>query len=270
MRNLLSFLCVVLCVSTLYAGYTTGGDAASQAAATGILDIVFAIDTSGSMDDDAQSISNAVSNAINSLECSKGDIWVRARFVGIGTGRYTSTIFNESMSSLGYSSITNSIEDNGPAVTDLVNRYNWNNDAVGDQKYFKAIVTIGDEGTDNGDPVTSSDWATAYAANQAAIANDVFVFSWLANPYYGPSTDLTNVFKYMAVGGTYGSYTFGNTGGLFIDGTNQNPDYIASQLQTIFCVAGTGGTTATVPVPGAILLAGLGAIIVRRSKKYIK
>ena len=269
MRKLVYLMCITVMSTSLYAGYTTGGDAATQADATGILDIVFAIDTSGSMNDDAGAISNAVSGAINSLQCSKGDIWVRAKFVGIGSGSYGSTIFNESMNSLGLSTLTNSVEDNGPAVQDLVNNYAWNNDAVGTQKYFKAIVTIGDEGTENGHPVDGTDWLAAYNANQAAIANNVFVFSWLANPYYsGTKPTLTALFTAMAEGGGGGGYTFGDTGGIFIDGTSQDSAYIASQLQTIFCVAGTGGTI--VPAPGAILLAGFGTMLAGKVKRRIR
>lgn len=64
--------------------------------------------------------------------------------------------FNENVRSYvlakGGTPSTNQSEDNGPAVVD------------------HAIVTIGDEGTQDGAPVAQNDWDVAFQANQLAIS----------------------------------------------------------------------------------------------------
>lgn len=134
-------------------------------------------------------------------------------------------------------------------MTDLVAWYNWNDDSLAGQDYYKAVVTIGDEGTEDGRPVYQSDWDAAYVANQAAIANDVFLFSWMTDdPYNG----VPALFETMAVGGSGGGYAFGNTGGSFIDGRGGID--VQGTLEDLFCTAGSGGTS--VPEPSIILLMG--------------
>lgn len=236
-----------------------GGDAVDQASATSILDIVFAIDTSGSMVDDIAAIGVKAQSAISNLSCPTTDCYVRARFMGLNG---VSGIFNETVRNyvLGKSGtpLTNHEEDNGPAVTDLVNHYDWGNDAVAGQKNYWAVVTIGDEGTEAGQPVDQADWDAAYVANQAAKNKGVFLFSWVADDPYPGVPDL---FNKMATGGSGGittTYNFSDTGGAYISGPLTDVT-VEQQLQDIICLAGSGGTGGTgVPEPASLALASLG------------
>lgn len=252
------------------AGYLEGGDAASKDTASVILDIAFAIDTSASMSDDQIAITNAMSQVVSTLACPDCDVWIQASFYGIaGTG---SGLFNTNLNG----TVVNSNEDNAGAVVDLINDASiaagWmKGGATAGQDYYRAIVTIGDEGTENGHPVDEADWAAARQANQTAIANNVLLFSITGSPYYTSSQDsMWEVFKAMAVGGTktFGSntYTLGDTGGTF-DKFDQST--IVEDLQRIICTAGSG--PGEVPEPGTMLLlgtglAGLAAFRRKRSK----
>lgn len=250
-----------------------GGDAVDQASADAILDIVFTIDTSGSMYDDINAIGAVAQNVVQNLDCPDIDCYVRARFMGITSNR---GIFDENVRKYvqdsGNTPLSNHIEDNGPAVTDLVNYYNWNDDSTADQSYYKAVVTIGDEGTESGYPVYQNDWDAAYQANQAAIAEDVLLFSWVTDdPIGGAAGPVPVLFETMAVGGTGGGYTFGNTGGTYLE---QGPGFdLEAELERIICTAAGGGTNnggGTVPEPSALMLMGgglLGLVGLRRRKK---
>ena len=256
-----SALCLLVCVSSpAVAGTIVGGDASSQASADVLLDIAFVIDTSASMDDEIANITANVKNTIETLSCPDCNVWVRADFYGID-GTY-GTLFNQSVDNITGNStqtVTNQLEDNAPAVSDMITYYNlWgSNDAISGQDYYKAIVTIGDEGTEDGHPVAQDDWNAAYAANQAAIANDFMIFSLVGTvvpSYAWDETNRNNVFSAMAIGGTGGGYTFGNTGGTFALTTTST---LQQDIKDIICTAAGGGTPA-VPEPSTILLFGAG------------
>ncbi len=272
-----SLLCIGLIGLTTHAsaGFITGGDAVDQASATAIVDIAFAIDTSGSMHDEISTLTTTMANVVANLDCPDVDCWVRARFFGITQNN--GTLFNENVRSYvsgkGETPLSNQSEDNGPAVTDLVNHYDWNDDSTASQSYYKAVVTIGDEGTENGYPSDQADWNAAKVANTAAIANDVFVFSIVGTPwpdYAGNSGHRDDVFEAMAVGGTGGGHTFGNTGGGFYSSTSQT---LEVDIEAIICTTAGGGNPdpdPTVPEPSILALMGIGLAgfgIVRRRKK---
>ena len=229
-----------------------GGDAASQASADDILDIMFLIDTSGSMYDDINAIGSVAESVVKNLQCPDCDVYVRAKFMGIQSS-YGST-FNEAYTGLAGDDHVNSQEDNGGAALDAINDTSWwTNDAASGQDYYRAVVTIGDEGTENGQPVNQADWDIAYAANQAAIASGVSLFTWVTNDPYAGVVDL---FGTMAMGGTGGGYTFGYAGGGFVNDQSGTGD-VSKTLEQIICAAGGGGQQ-PVPEPGTLILLGAG------------
>lgn len=244
------------------AALVVGGDATSQATADSIVDIVFLIDTSGSMADDIASIALKAQTAIQNLSCPDVDCYVRARFfANVGT---SGALFNESA----YTYINglngallpsfNDTEDNALVVSDMITYYQWNNDALPGQDYYRAIVTIGDEGMVNGSPVGADDYLAAYNANQAAIAAGIFLFGWVADD---PVTAAVGpLFQAFAIGGTVGGYTFGDTGGGYVSGPLTDVT-VESQLEAIICeVADGGGGGGTVSEPSALALLGFGLI----------
>lgn len=249
----------------------TGGDAADQASADAILDIVFTIDTSGSMVDDINAIASVAAEVVANLECADTDVWVRARFMGIA-GNYGS-FWNENVRSYliseGRTPVTNNIEDNGVVVSDIINNADlfFTDDSTSEQDYYQAIVTIGDEGTDNGQPVNQTDIDVAYQANQDAINSNTLLFSWVVDD---PYTNVPVLFEAMAEGGqpTIGAYTvpvFGDTGGAFVQQGSGDSIALASTLEEVICTAATGGggeptcpPTHSVPEPSSIALLGVG------------
>ncbi len=249
------------------ASTVVGGDATSQATATDVLDIMFLIDTSASMSDDILAIGNAASTAISSLNCPDCDVYVRARFMGIGGT--SGTVWNENFNNQTYSTFANSSEDNGVAAYEAIIAASgtwWTNDAVAGQDYYRAVVTIGDEGTDQGQPVDQADWGAAYLANQAAINNGVFLFSWVTNDPYSGVVDL---YQKMAMGGSGGGYTFGYAGGDFVN-DSAGTGNVVTTLQNIICTAGGGGGGTEVPEPATMLLLGFGLMGLAGVRRKIK
>jgi hypothetical protein len=259
--GVITFMLIAGFAVSASAYYFEAGDAADQASADVILDIVFVADTSASMYDELDAISSTVYSIVDNIDCPDCDAWVRASFMNING--YSSGYFNTSVTTLvtgqGGTPISNHQEDNGPAVTDLVNWYNWKDDSTGDQDYYMAIVTIGDEGTEDGYPVYANDWAAAYVANQAAIANGIMVFSLVGTVYpsSGYIADQPNrdaVFTAMAEGGSGEGYTLGDTGGLAIFTTSNT---LEGDIENIICTASGGGTDVPEPGTGLLIIMGL-------------
>jgi len=273
--SFLSFVLLLVSGLLTFASAATieGGDVGTQAEADVLLDIAFLIDTSGSMSDEASDITNMMGDVVTNLECPNCDVWVRADFYGIGGTWGTSSLFDTDMDIITgdvTDTLTNNDEDNAPAVTDMINYASiWSSDdTTGDQEYYRAIVTIGDEGTEDGyEPsgINDADWEAADIANQAAIDGNFFIFSLTGTPWSSYSWDAANmqaVFSAMAIGGTGGStdqYILDNTGGTFATTSSET---LRTDIEAIICLAGSGGTGSDdelpVPEPGTILLMGIG------------
>lgn len=228
-----------------------GGDAVDMASADVLLDIAFAIDTSGSMSDEGTKISNTMNSIIANLDCPDCDVWVRASFYGI---RYSAWgLFNTALTA----SPVNHSEDNAPAVSALVaNQSMWSNgaDATAGQDYYQAIVTIGDEGSDNGSPGNqAADYETAYNANQDAIGAGIFLFTVIGSPDYGAG----HTFPLMSEGGVGGGYTYGATGGTNVYTTSNT---LERDIEKIICTAAGGGNGGEVPEPATMVLLGCGLL----------
>lgn len=246
---------------TASATYYTGGDATDQASADDVLDIVFVFDTSTSMQDEISVVNASIQSLITNLDCPDCDVWVRAELMGITQGDVFGENVKDYVLDRSQTPLSQYSEDNGPAATDLVNYYDWNDDSSASQDYYRAIVTIGDEGTFDGYPANQADWDAAYDANQAAIAEGIFVFSVVGTPwpaYSGDQPYRDAVFSAMAIGGVGGGYTFGDTGGNFVSTTTNT---IETDIENIICTAGIGGGgNHQVPEPGTILLLGMGLL----------
>ena len=249
MRRLIAVLVAgSLAVSGVQAASLTGGNATSPTTATTLVDIVFAIDTSGSMGGSASAISSAAAAAITNLNCPQ-PVWARARFIGI-LGTWSGTVFDERSDTVitgaGGTVTHNSSEDNGPIVTNLIaTPALFGGPAFAGQRYFKGIVTIGDEGLENGSPVDQADYDAGKIANAAAIASNTLVFSIIANP--GSVPGALEAFTALAEGNaTLGGHQFFPTGGFALQvgsGTN-----FQTELQRIICQTAGGGGTPTGPV----------------------
>lgn len=282
MKKVVVFLILSLFLlsGNAFAAFITGGDAGSIEEATSILDIVFVSDTSASMNDEMAFISTNIQSIVNDIDCPDCDVFIRATLLGING---TFGLFNQTTRSYVYNAtsphtygITAHSEDNAPAVTDMVNYYLWDDASsfASDQNYYKAIVTIGDEGTYDGYPVNSADWAAALVANQAAIADEIMVFSLIGTAWPAYSADAPNrnaVFTALAVGGAnpYGGPALGNTGGAAYLTTS---DTLEADLEAILCRAASGGNTDPIPEPATLFLFGTGLVglIGASRKKGIK
>ncbi|HWV73785.1 MAG TPA: hypothetical protein VN040_18810 [Pseudosphingobacterium sp.] len=192
------------------------------------VDLVIAIDTSGSMKDEAQAISAAIEAAVNEAKktCPSD---LRVDYLGI-EGTFPNTVFDDTVRNhltkkVGVnaadlkSRVKKSLpgsgaqEDGARVVEDLSNHYDWRDGTE------KAIFLLQDESLDGGDMVVTPAAITANDnAIAAALKNEVKVHTYLGTPdpslKYPTKEDEENMvkeFKRLALrtGGEYNIYIDG-------------------------------------------------------------
>lgn len=130
----------------------------------GVGDVVFIMDTSGSMDDEFNALCSKIETVISDLQ-SQG-INITYKIVGITKNRRCTSDYVKKMVS---NPISNHQEDWGPATQDIAEKYSWRAGAT------RIIIPLSDEGPDNGYPITSDDLTSITNAKASAKANDVRV-----------------------------------------------------------------------------------------------
>lgn len=137
------------------------------------VDIIFVMDTSGSMDDEASALVSAIDNVTSDLS---SDFDIEAKLWGItdsGFSGLTSYVSKEVNNPL-----SNHSEDWGPAVNDLSSQYSgWRSGTV------KIVVPVSDECPENGDSCAQDDEVAVTGARQVADANGINVLPVIGSPY---------------------------------------------------------------------------------------
>ena len=110
-------------------------------AAGGDADVVFIMDTSGSMSDEFSTLCAEITTIISSLQ-SQG-ITVTYKIVGITANRDCTSDY---VTNMVLNPISNHLEDWGPATQDIAEKYSWRAGAT------RIIIPMSDEGPENGDP----------------------------------------------------------------------------------------------------------------------
>lgn len=265
-KGLILLVLILGSISPAGACYFETGDAGSLGTADVVLDVVFIADTSISMFDELSDVNDRMYSIAENLDCPECNPWIRARFMNIEKHSYG--YFDESVRNYvrgrGGIPLSNDEEDNGPAVTDIVRWYDWGAGITAGQEYFKAVITIGDGGTQNGyfPSINQADWDAAFQANEEAILNNVMIFSLVGtNSTFNPGHEVEDVFQAMAVGGTGGGHIFGNTGGTYALTTSETLD---EDIENIICRATNGGHENPVPEPATMFFLGSGILYLCR------
>lgn len=138
-------------------------------------EIVFAMDTSGSMSDEFDVLCERIDEVASGLK-AKG-INVIPKIFGIYDMQYCTeyTVYQTIVDS-GGDPLVNHSEDWGPAITDLANHYPWT------PNYYRVVIPMSDEAADNGSPWgADDDQAISEAIN--AAKNSVIVIPIVCSGY---------------------------------------------------------------------------------------
>ena len=142
------------------------------------VDIIFVMDTSGSMADEASALVNAI-NAVTSDLSSDFDLssqlWSITNSFDYSRTGFDSSVINEIPNSL-----SNQYEDWGPAVNDISSKYNnWRADTV------KIVIPLSDECPEDGDGCDQGDELAITNARQAADTNGINVLPIIGSNSWG-------------------------------------------------------------------------------------
>lgn len=157
---------------------TAGGGTAAP------VDLVVVIDTSGSMSDEAEALSNAAANAISAAQKScPSDL--KVKWFGI-EGTWPNTNFTQSyrnylvaIPGVNDSDLTGTPgdqEDGAAAIADISTHFDWRTGAA------RAIFYLGDEALEGGNPQNAADTNAANCAIDAAKLRGVKVFTYFGTP----------------------------------------------------------------------------------------
>jgi hypothetical protein len=217
-----------------------GGKPCGKGGAMAPVDLVVLIDTSGSMYDEATSLSNDADAAINAAKAScPSDL--KVAWFGLelesATGWPAGTKFTKShrayLNGIGISDSdikctpgAGGMEDGAAGIMDISDHYDWRPNAA------RAIFYLGDEALEGGDPQNADDVTAANAAIARAQANGVTVFTYFGTP--GAATaDAQTVAEYERVAK--------ETGGEFFNAAAGNIGDFKNLLEKIICASNTGG-----------------------------
>jgi hypothetical protein len=135
---------------------------------TGFVDIVFIMDTSGSMNNEIETLCHNIPVIVSGIE-SRGHT-VNYRILGLHkTWHCADQTVEDYVRQTGNSPVTNHKEDWGPGTQDISNYYDWKPNAT------RVIVPMSDEAPENGDSCSSSDSTSITNAINAANRNNVYV-----------------------------------------------------------------------------------------------
>jgi hypothetical protein len=129
----------------------------------GAVDVVFALDTSGSMDDEFSALCTSIHTIVTGLR-DEG-IVVRYRILGIRANRGCAA---DNVYSL-FQGRVDDVEDWGPAIIDLANNYSW------EPGFSRLIVPMSDEGPEDGGRSNSDDQAIVRDVISTARARGIIV-----------------------------------------------------------------------------------------------
>ncbi|HET6446495.1 MAG TPA: choice-of-anchor X domain-containing protein, partial [candidate division Zixibacteria bacterium] len=159
------------------------------------VDLVFAMDTSGSMDDEFESLCTKIDQIV--AELSSRGIQLNYRILGIASVRSCAT---NTVTNLIPGGVSNHIEDWGPATEDLAKFYDWR------PGHARLVVPMGDEGPQDGEPCNDpgADRDAVSAAIEAAQSNYVLVSPVLGTIYYQGSVECVTGLAQDLADGTSG------------------------------------------------------------------
>lgn len=178
--------------------------------ATTLVDLVILIDTSGSMSDEAQALSDAADAAIQAARASCPSE-LEVYWLGI-EGTWPGTNFDQS-----YRDYLNNLpgplpplvgtpgdlEDGAAAIQDIANHFNWQPGAA------RIIFYLGDEGLEGGDPQNAADTIAANTAIAAANTEGVTVHMY-AGSGIAANTSAEYALVASSTGGDFFSFAAGD------------------------------------------------------------
>ncbi len=142
------------------------------------VDIIFVMDTSGSLDNEAPALvsaTQAVTRDLSSVYDLDTKLWSITNAFDFSNAGFQSSVINQIPNAT-----SNHYEDWGPATYDVATFYSaWRTDAI------KIIVPISDEGPEDGDGLYQNDIDSINKARRALDATNIYAVPIIAQGYNG-------------------------------------------------------------------------------------